>query len=422
MPSDTAQSPQTPPAPRQKYGVLYVDDEEQALKYFKRGVEKEWPVFIAHSVALALQILEKESANIGVVLTDQKMPGQTGVELLKQVRSRWPKMVRMLITAYSEIESAVDAVNSGSISKYITKPADLPQLKATLKEALDQFNADLDKDLVLNERMASLQRILIADRVRSLAVMADGISHHLRNSMTAMSCFLEEANPPGQTSPAAGDPYIGQLWNLARNERGELIALLQSVGAASTQSEYKWTEGVDLMKLASSIAAPSDPAAATTMALEIKPPAGDISVIKGDSERLAYLLRTICKYTRKLCGTNASVSMSADRIDNYWMSQAIRLRFVGSGPAWTERDAAALFTPFAFPGNDPSDLGIEMLLAFFVAHEHGGDVIVHRSAPEGPGFEVILPLNPQAVRRPSLDGQLLEKTSLQGNFAARPAA
>jgi hypothetical protein len=63
-----------------------------------------------------------------------------------------------------------------------------------------------------------------------------------------------------------------------------------------------------------------------------------------------------------------------------------------------------------------------MLLAFFVAHEHGGDVIVHRSAPEGPGFEVILPLNPQAVRRPSLDGQLLEKTSLQGNFAARPAA
>jgi two-component system probable response regulator PhcQ len=420
MPSETVQPLQPS---RAKYGVLYVDDEEQALKYFKRGMEKECPVFIAHSVALAMQILEKEWANIGVVLTDQKMPGQTGVELLKQVRSRWPKMVRMLITAYSEIESAVDAVNSGSISKYITKPADLPQLKAMLKEALDQFNLELEKDIVLNERMASLQRIVIADRVRSLAVMADGISHHLRNSMTAMSCFLEEANTPGQPSPAGSDPYIGQLWNLARNERGELMALLQSVGAASAQSEYKWTEGVDLMKLASSIATPSDPAAATIKALEIKPPAGDIPVIKGDADRLAYLLRTICKYTRKLCGANISVSMSADRIDNYWMSQAIRLRFIGGGPAWAERDVAALFTPFAFPGNDPSDLGIEMLLAFFVAHEHGGDVIVHRGEPEGPGFEVILPLNPQAVRRPVLDGQLLEKTSMQGNFAtARPAA
>jgi two-component system probable response regulator PhcQ len=400
--------------------VIYTDDEEQALKYFKRGMEKECPVFIAHSVALALEILEKEWANIGVVLTDQKMPGQTGVELLKQVRARWPKMVRILITAYSEIESAVDAVNSGSIYKYITKPADLPQLKATLKEALDQFAAELDKDVVLKERMASLQRIVIADRVRSLAAMADGISHHLRNSMTAMSCFLEEASAPGQPAPAAGDPYIGQLWNLARNERGELMELLQSVGAASTQSEYKWTEGVDLMKLASSItAAPAAAASvATTMALEIKPPAGDIPAIKGDADRLGYLLRTVCKYTHKLCGTNTSVSMSADRIDNYWMSQAIRLRFIGCGPAWTERDVAALFTPFAFPSNDPSDLGIEMLLAFFVAHEHGGDVIVHRSAPEGPGFEVILPLNPQAVRRPTLDDHLLEKTSVQGNFTA----
>src|SRR4051794_33909027 len=99
----------TAPAAKRKYGVLYVDDEETALKYFKRGMEKECPVFIANSGAAALAILEKEWATVGVVISDQKMPGQTGVEMLTAIRKRWPNMVRILITAYSEIESAIDA-------------------------------------------------------------------------------------------------------------------------------------------------------------------------------------------------------------------------------------------------------------------------------------------------------------------------
>jgi two-component system probable response regulator PhcQ len=401
MPSETAPAPQPQqaPPPKGKYGVLYVDDEEQALKYFKRGMDKECPVFTAHNVVLALEILEKESATIGVVLTDQKMPGQTGVELLKQVRDRWPKMVRILITAYSEIESAVDAVNSGSIYKYITKPADLPQLKITLKDALQRFIAEKEKDVLLKERMANLQRIMIADRVRSLAAMADGISHHLRNSMTAMSCFLEEASPPGQEAPT-GDPYLKQLWDLARTERSELLNVLQSVGKASAQAEHKQVDGVDVMKM---VAEQSTQATVT----------GELPTIKADPERISYLLRTVFKYTKKLCGVNAVISLSASRVESFWETPAIRLQFRGTGPAWTERDVAALFTPFAFPSSDPSELGIEMLLAFFVAHEHEGDVIVHRSEPEGPGFEVLLPLDPQAVRRPALETPFTDSAAVR---------
>jgi two-component system probable response regulator PhcQ len=217
-----------------KYAVLYVDDEEQALKYFRKSMEKDFRVLTATSVAEATVILEREAASIGVVLSDQRMPGQYGVELLKLVRTRWPAMVRMLITAYSDIESAIESVNSGAIFKYITKPCDLKSLKEIVKDAMGQFLSGLDRQTLLNERIEVMQRMVVADRVKSLATMAGGISHHLRNSMTALTCFLEELSPskPGQSpaSMVASDPkFAEQLWSLAQQERERLVHLVQSV-------------------------------------------------------------------------------------------------------------------------------------------------------------------------------------------------
>ena len=88
-----------------------------------------------------MEILERDAAKIGVVITDQRMPGHTGVELLAESARSGRNIVRMLITAYSDIESAIEAVNSGAIYKYITKPADLKQLKQTLREAMELYLA-----------------------------------------------------------------------------------------------------------------------------------------------------------------------------------------------------------------------------------------------------------------------------------------
>jgi two-component system probable response regulator PhcQ len=396
------------PAEKRKYGVLYVDDEETALKYFRRGIEKDCPVWTANSGAAAWPILEKEWPNIGVILSDQKMPGQTGVELLTAARKRWPNMIRILITAYSEIESAIEAVNSGAIYKYLTKPAEPPKLRQILLGALDEFAKIQEKETLLTERLTSLQRLVVADRVRSLAAMADGISHHLRNSMTAMSCFLEESNATGapQGAPSAGSSeYIDQLWSLARNERSELLTLLQSVAkASSAQPELKCADGVQVAQVLSAATAGALTPAVT----------GTLPAIKADTEKLAYVFKTLAKYVARLSSpagaAAADVRVTTEPVAEFWGAPGVRVRFTTTaGAAWGERDVAAMFTPFAFPSNDPSDLGIEMLMAFFIAHRHGGDVIVHRAPPSGPGFELLLPVDPDAVQRPSLEQNLLER-------------
>ncbi|HEY2588238.1 MAG TPA: response regulator [Tepidisphaeraceae bacterium] len=401
-----------------KYAVLYVDDEEQALKYFRKSMEKDFRVLTATSVAEASAILDREAAGIGVVLTDQRMPGQYGVELLKRVRTQWPAIVRLLITAYSDIESAIESVNSGAIYKYITKPCDLKALKETLKDALGLFLAGIDRETLLNGRLEVMQRMVVADRVKSLATMAGGISHHLRNSMTALTCFLEELAPskPGE-SPAsliASDPkFAEQLWSLAQQERERLVRIVQSVGQMVGEPTLAIGGELDpgelVARSTAAAAAEINHRTVTTQA------AAGLCKLKVDAEAATRLLRILLSYAARLGQPGAALSVSAEPFA-FGTAPGVAIRIVAEGPAWSDDDVASFFTPFAFPSNDPSDLGLDMLSAFAIAYHHGGDLLVHAAPPAGPGFELRLPASPADVRRPELQDGMMQKL-----FGGQPA-
>jgi two-component system probable response regulator PhcQ len=388
-----------------KYAILYVDDEEQALKYFRKAMDKEFQVLVATNVAEANAILDKSADTIGVVITDQRMPGTLGVELLKRLRAKWPGIIRLLITAYSEIDDAIDAVNSGAIFKYVTKPADLKELRVTLTAAMELFLSQLERDTLLKERLGVIQRMIVADRVRSLAAMAGGISHHLRNSMTALTCFLEEAAAAKSGDAVANDPHFtDQLWALAQKERQHLLQIVHRVAQTTTEPENDFAGELtvtDLVGRAVAAAAMGD------RKIETKLEAGD-GKIKLDSEGAATALKILLKYVARLSESADPVMVTAEPI-KVGGTAGIRVRTSAGGKSYSEEDVAAFFTPFAFPANDPSDLGVELLRAFSVAYQHGGDIVVNREAPSGPGFDLLLPLDPAQVKRPDLQEGLLEK-------------
>lgn len=397
-----------------KYAVLYVDDEEQALKYFRKGLGKELNVLTANAVAPALEILRAEAGKIAVVITDQKMPGGTGVELLTQVRQQWPGIVRILITAYSEIENAIAAVNSGSIYKYITKPADFPNLKAVLQGAMELFLQREDRDTLLKEKADVLQRMVVADRVRSMSMLAEGISHHFRNSMTAMSCFLEEAaaGDSGGTPEAVAEraTYLDDLWKLAQKEREDLIQMVQRVGQTLVAPAAPTGEVLDVQTLITQASAASAPEVAADR-FTLAPLSAPVS-LKGNAAALTKLLRTLFVYAARLSTAGSKVSVSIQPGLTIWNSAGIQIFVRGSG-VWNDKDVAGFFTPFAFPANDPSDLGLDMTAAFAAAYQHAGDLLVHQKAPEGPGFELRLPLDPSAVQRPAIQDGLMHKLTGQ---------
>jgi two-component system probable response regulator PhcQ len=105
-----------------KFAVLYVDDEEMSLKYFTRAFQNQFQILTAASANEGYRILEKQCDKIALIMTDQRMPGEQGVQFLGRARQLHPQAIRILTTAYSDVEVAIDAVNSGAIYKYISKP------------------------------------------------------------------------------------------------------------------------------------------------------------------------------------------------------------------------------------------------------------------------------------------------------------
>ncbi|MCA9612825.1 MAG: hybrid sensor histidine kinase/response regulator [Sandaracinus sp.] len=119
--------------------ILYVDDEPANLLAVQYAFEGILPVEIASSGEEALKMLGER--RFSVLLTDQRMPGMSGVELCAHVRDRHPDVVRIILTAYADLHSAVDAVNRGQVLRYVAKPVSNEELEEVLRTALDAHEA-----------------------------------------------------------------------------------------------------------------------------------------------------------------------------------------------------------------------------------------------------------------------------------------
>ncbi|MCH2186253.1 sigma-54 dependent transcriptional regulator [Myxococcota bacterium] len=146
-----------PEGDRAQYGVLVVDDEEAILESIEMTLGSEYRLFTATNGDAALEILDRES--IALVISDQVMPGMTGVEFLERVVEKNPKAIRMMLTGYADMSSLIRAINEGRIYRYISKPWEPDALRVDVRRALDAYalasrNVELAADLeAANERL-----------------------------------------------------------------------------------------------------------------------------------------------------------------------------------------------------------------------------------------------------------------------------
>ncbi len=121
-----------------RYPILVVDDEQDNLDAFRFNFRKTFDILVASGGAEALQILEGKE--VAVVVTDQRMPKMTGVELLREVRSRQPDAVGIILTAFTDVDVLVEAINLGQVYRYITKPWDAKEVRGVLQYAIERFH------------------------------------------------------------------------------------------------------------------------------------------------------------------------------------------------------------------------------------------------------------------------------------------
>ncbi len=144
--------------------ILFVDDEPNVLSAYRRALRKRFQFDTAQSGEEGLGAIES-NAPYAVVVSDLKMPGMTGIELLSCIRERFPDTVRVMVTGFADLQAAVSAVNEGNIFRFLTKPVEQDVLVGALEASLDQY------------RLITAERELLENTLSgSVKVMADVLS------------------------------------------------------------------------------------------------------------------------------------------------------------------------------------------------------------------------------------------------------
>ena len=175
------------------YSILFVDDEEKTRKYFARLFGEKFNILLAEDGVSGLQVLQDNLNDVALVVTDQRMPNMTGSQFLEKVAEIKPSCVKILSTAYSDIEAAVDAVNKGGIYQYITKPWEVNELEVSLMRAYELFVVQQERDSLLKQKLSSVEMLASSDRILSIATLAVFQHENLRHVGVALRTLVELA-------------------------------------------------------------------------------------------------------------------------------------------------------------------------------------------------------------------------------------
>ncbi|MCC6277331.1 MAG: hybrid sensor histidine kinase/response regulator [Oligoflexia bacterium] len=167
--------------------VLVVDDEKDILDSLERQLRKDYRVLKASSGIDALQLLNKEDVHL--IISDQRMPEMTGVQLFERAQKVRPDCIRILLTGFTDVESVIAAVNNGQIYRYVTKPWDPTELGVIVKRALDAF--DLKSELKIKNQLLekALEDLKVLDQAKSHFMIL--ISHELKTPLTTITSFTD---------------------------------------------------------------------------------------------------------------------------------------------------------------------------------------------------------------------------------------
>ncbi len=265
----------------QRHAILFVDDEANSRKYFKRLFGRKFRILEAEDGVQALKVFREHSNDIGIIVTDQRMPNETGVGFLSKIAADHPDVVKILSTAYSDIDAAIGSVNQGGIFRYLTKPWDIPELEITLRRAMEFFIVKRERDVLLGAKMLAVGNVLLANRLAAFAFVPVCSRTPSNHAAEAIASFIRLAISSPDFSPdpksVTSTPDLGKLHSrqleLASGLESQLVTAMAVDGIAGRVSnlaealETAGAGGISVSGENSEILANSDPTPALLQAI-----------------------------------------------------------------------------------------------------------------------------------------------------------
>jgi signal transduction histidine kinase len=381
--------------------LLVVDDEPEVLHSVHDLLRLDYHVITCERGGDAVKVLES-SEDIDVVMSDQRMPGLTGVEVLKHAKRLRPDATRLMFTAYADIKAVVDAINQGSVFRYITKPWDPDELLAVVRQAVEQRELIVEKARLLIELQASNERLVEANRLKGAFI--EVASHELNTPVSVVlgMAQLWKLTQGDKASPAERN-WIDRIHSAGKRLAATVERMLKLV-RTDVLSQPLELQATALGPLVHDTVAEFEPFLAARgqgVEVELDPMLGEADV---DAGKISDVLRNLLINAIKFTPDDGMIRVSAgpDGLD--------RVRIEVSDPG-TGIDAAAckfVFEPF-FTGFDTMHhssgdfefgkrgIGLGLCLVKRFVEMHGGAVELRSTPGAGSTFAFTLPRHPSAA-------------------------
>jgi two-component system, probable response regulator PhcQ len=395
--------------------ILYVDDEETSLKLLPLAFQDQFRMLTAPRARDGLKLLEEHKDEIGLLMTDEIMPGERGIWLLEKARQLCPRIIRILATAYTDYDAAVAAVNTGAVYKYIHKPWDMAQLESTLKHGLEFFMVQRERDQLLTEKMSLRHNMMMADRVASFGLLAAGLQHHIRNPLVAVKTFLdlapikmeeEKAHLEGLRNP----DYWNGLHQDAQGQIEKINNLLKDLGTASETPVLKFADRVRLHEVVGdTVSGLKGAFAAKGIQVENGIP-DTLPALNVDKPQFCRLFELLLRDEIASLPVGSRVSLSATLFNSaHANQQGIQVQVSDNGPGLPKDALRLVFDPFALRSDSPTEYGIHLMACYFIVHQHGGRIEVRSEEGHGTTFTMRLPTQPPPAQSSQSEQELLQK-------------
>jgi signal transduction histidine kinase len=383
-----------------RHTILVVDDEPDVVQSIQDLLRLDYKVLGATRAIEGLRIME--NVEVHVVMSDQRMPEVTGVEFLRRVRDNHPDTIRLLITGYADIKAVIDAINQGSVYRYITKPWDPDELQTIIRQAAEQRDlleerkrllAELtNKNQELEEANAELKQ---ANSLKEAFIRV--ASHELRTPLTIISGLTELAlKTPDCMTEGIRLWLTSSFKACERMDRlvDQLTKMLIAGDFARTL-DRKPTDLADLIRSAAHEVKPFVDQRKQELTLDLAPDLGTIDV---EMEKIRDSLENLLLNAIKFTPDGGKILLCARRTEN----GSVEMRVCDSGVGIDASHRPHLFKTF-FTGLDVSrhssgrfefnrrgmGLGLSLVKAFI--EMHGGKIDVASEPGKGSTFTITLP-------------------------------
>jgi signal transduction histidine kinase len=366
--------------PDRKANVLYVDDLQTNLILFQATFENDYEIILAESAAIALEILKEK--DIQVLVTDQRMPDMTGTELLEIVAAEYPDIRRFLLTAFTDFETVVEAVNKGHIHGYVNKPLQADEVRLSINNSLEMYSLRKTNQQMVVELENVNKELMNLDGLKSEIIKV--ISQEIRNPLNRImgTLHLLKDKIEGQELSEVVNILDSSVSRLEEfSSMTEQISILKSPGHELKISEVPLKRVIEY-----SIIEASEEMKEKEIELDLRIESED-TMILGESHLLVSCLVNLIRHAVTHSGESASIT-----IRTHDSKDEIACEVIDQGKDYSDQLFEDLSDQFSIGSTKLNlNFGIELGLAQMIMEAHNGCVVFEKTEENKGSVRMIFP-------------------------------